>query len=107
MIENFTKDMLQTGMVIKNREGDYRLVINNMLVGENYYGDLYLYSDDMRSGCNHEFDVMEVYTKIKVLRDIKHINPGRLLWTRKEPREITMGEIEEKFGCKVKIVNKP
>lgn len=107
MIKNFTKDMLQTGMVIKNREGDYRLVINNKLVGENCYGDLNEYSDDMCSDYNHEFDVMEVYTKINVLRDIEHINAGRLLWTRKEQREITMDEIEEKFGCKVKIVNKP
>lgn len=107
MIKNFTKDMLQTGMVIKNREGDYRLVINNMLVGENCYGNLNEYSDDMRSDYNHEYDVMEVYTKINVLRDIEHINPGRFLWARKEPREITMDEIEEKFGCKVKIVNKP
>ena len=32
-------------------------------------------------------------------------NARKLLWERKEIKEVTMAEVEEKFGCKVKIVN--
>ena len=29
----------------------------------------------------------------------------KLLWKREEIKEVTMAEVEEKFGCKVKIIS--
>lgn len=107
MYKTFTKDMLENGMVIKNREGKFRLVLNQRLVGDDTYGRLGSYTTDMRSNSDPCFDIMEVYDKIDTLRDITKYHKC-LLWTRKESeevKEVTMTEVEEKFGCKVKIVN--
>ena len=45
-------------------------------------------------------DIMSVYTSYLHCIDI----PKKLLWQREEYKEVTMKEIEEIFGCKVKIV---
>ena len=45
-------------------------------------------------------DIVNVYASSVCSAD----TPTRLLWKRKEYKEVTMQEIEEKFGCKVKIV---
>lgn len=108
MYKTFTKDMLENGMIIKNREGEFRLMLNNCLIGEIHYGTLDNYSADLRSITNSNFDVMEVYAKIDVLRDINPNNRATVdknpIWVREEIKEVTIAEIEEKFGCKVKII---
>ena len=45
-------------------------------------------------------DIMSVYASSVYSAD----TPTKLLWERKEYKEVTIKEIEEKFGCKVKIV---
>lgn len=110
MYKTFTKDMLENGMIIKNREGEFRLVLNNCLIGEIHYGTLDDYSTDLRSITSSNFDVMEVYTMIHVLKDINPNNRVTVdknpIWVREEIKEVTMAEVEERFGCKVKIVNR-
>ena len=79
-------------------------------------------NDDLTSKISRDYDIMEIYGCIKTIYpflfadcpDIKklysvHIPKEELifLWGRVETgREITVKEIEQKFGCKVKrIVN--
>ena len=112
MFGAFTKDMLRDGMVIQNRCGEHRLVINGCLVGDDVHGNLRTYTEDLCSIVDPSYDVVAVYREIQTLEDIND-NHRVPLWVRKEntkikevkdTKEVTMAEIEEKFGCKVKIV---
>ena len=107
-----TKDMLRDGMVIQNRCGEHRLVINGCLIGDDVYGNLRTYTEDLCSTTDPSYDVVAIYREIQTLEDIND-NHRVPLWVRKEntkikevkdTKEVTMAEIEEKFGCKVKIV---
>lgn len=110
-------------MVVRQRCGTYKIVMDNYLLGVLQYGNLDTdYNDDLTSKISKEYDIMEIYGCIKTIYpflfadcpDIKklysvHIPKDELifLWGRVETgREITVKEIEQKFGCKVKrIVN--
>ena len=55
---------------------------------------------------NAEFDIAKVYEKTICLLNLEKDLPFEMdiLWERSEVKEVTMAEVEEKFGCKVKIV---
>ena len=103
---------LKTGMIVKTREGKYNIVMRDfidegdILAGlscDNKISDTWTslsnYNQDMTSRFPH-IDIMSVYSSYTYSAD----TPKRLLWERKEYKEVTMREIEEMFGCKVKIV---
>lgn len=107
MYKEFTKADLKNRMVVKYRNGKRRMVVDDLLVGENYYGVLTMYNNDLTHKTDNERDIIAVYPKAHIfamLNDIEsYFTP---LWERSEAKEVTMAEIEEKFGCKVKIVDK-
>lgn len=106
-------DELKTGMIVKTREGKYHIIMkdfidsgdilagiscNNIL---NSYIELSHYEQDMKHKQSPDCDIMSVYSSYPGDINI----PRMLLWKREEEYKIvTMKEIEEKFGCKVKIV---
>lgn len=113
-------DDLKDGMVVVLRNGDPYIVLKNAF----YYGDILAgyknigeffntqisltrYNVDMtfksKSESTDPFDIMAIYEEPE---DIIHefFKKGKLLWRREEYKVVTMQEIEEKFGCKVKIV---
>lgn len=113
-----TLNDLKDGMVVVLRNGDPYIVLKNVF----YYGDILAgyknfwefyntqisltrYNADMtfKNKSMDPFDIMEIYEKPE---DIFHafFKKGKLIWERKKHKEVTMQEIEEKFGCKVKIV---
>lgn len=113
-----TLNDLEDGMVVVLRNGDPYIVLKNVF----YYGDILAgyknilefyntqisltrYNADMtfKNKNMDLFDIMEIYEKPE---DIFHafFKKGKLIWERKKHKEVTMQEIEEKFGCKVKIV---
>lgn len=108
-----TLDDLKTGMIVKIRNGEYNIVMRDfidegdILAGlsrnnkiSNTWTSLSNYNQDMtHSGVPH-LDIMSVYASSVYSAD----TPTKLLWERKEYKEVTIKEIEEKFGCKVKIV---
>lgn len=113
--KTFTKDMLKDGMVVKLRNKELYYVLGDKLIGKygfnvinksNYHYDLI-----KRVGNDKDYDVMSVYTiddssyKLSCFLDEQYLT---LVWKRKEenPLELTMEDIESKYGCKVKIVNK-
>ena len=108
-----TLDDLKTGMIVKTREGKYNIVMRDfidegdILAGlsfNNKISDTWTSLSDYNQDMTHsEFpylDIVSVYDSYPYSAD----TPTKLLWERKEYKEVTMREIEEKFGCKVKIV---
>ena len=106
-------DDLKTGMIVKTREGKYGIVMRDfidegdILAGLSYnnkisdtWTSLSNYNQDMTNSRFPHIDIMSVYDSYPYSAD----TPKRPLWERKEYKEVTMKEIEEKFGCKVKIV---
>lgn len=113
-------DDLKDEMVVVLRNGEPYIVLKNAF----YYGDILAgykniweffntqisltrYNADMtfksKSKSTDPFDIMAIY---EAPEDIIHefFKKGKLLWRREEYKVVTMQEIEEKFGCKVKIV---
>ena len=106
-------DDLKTGMIVTTRNGDSHIVMRDfvdsgdILAGlsdsndiTNSYIELSYYKQDMKNNVLSGLDIMSVYTSYLHCIDI----PKKLLWQREEYKEVTMKEIEEMFGCKVKIV---
>ena len=108
-----TLNDLKTGMIVKIRNGEYHIIMrdfiddgdilaglscNNKILGT--WTSLSNYNKDMTHSGVPYLDIVSVYASYPYSAD----PPTRLLWERKEYKEVTMHEIEEKFGCKVKIV---
>ena len=108
-----TLNDLKTGMIVKIRNGEYHIIMrdfiddgdilaglscNNKILGT--WTSLSNYNQDMTHSGVLYLDIMSVYASYPYSAD----TPTRLLWERNEYQEVTMKEIEEKFGCKVKIV---
>lgn len=73
------------------------LVLNNMVY---YEGGGY---DELREVFPYLIKVFDIPKKTSMNIRKRCYCVGELLWT-KPPKEVTMTEVNEKFGCKVKIV---
>lgn len=106
MYKKFTKADLRNRMVVEYRNGDRRMVVDDRLMGKFNYCVLTEYDDNLiRKDLDSVFDIMKVYRRISVFSKKDNENSLELLWERPEIKEVTMSEVEEKFGCKVKIIN--
>ena len=57
-----TKSDLKNRMVVRQRCGTYKVVMDNYLLGAIQYGDLDTdYNDDLTSKINRDYDIMEIY----------------------------------------------
>lgn len=108
-------DDLKTGMIVKTRDGKCHIIMKDFLdegdilagISTNAYISnswtrLSNYSQDMTFSDHGlpELDIVEVWKGSPFCIDV----PEKLLWKREEYKVVTMKEIEEKFGCKVKII---
>ena len=63
--------------------------------------------EDLTDDCVNEFDII-AYKHFKSHREAIHYfvneKEPEWDWIRQEPKEVTMKEVEDKFGCPVKIV---
>jgi hypothetical protein len=117
-----TKSDLKNGMIVKTRDGGEYVVVKYclgrfqeirdvLLSVNNGWIDFDRYDDDLNCLENSDFDVMEVcaigYGRIL---SINKAGVNTLLWKRQNKKEttkeLTLDEIEEQLGYKVKIVNK-
>ena len=112
-MRTFTKKDLKNRMVVEYRNGERYMVVDDILLGDNYWCSLSQYSDDLtRKSCRvgevcSDYDIVKVFPEIYYysrMRTISVRNGDKILWQRHEVKEVTMTEIEEKFGCKVKII---
>ena len=114
MIDKFTKSDLKNRMVVETKNHLFYIVIGEWLVGETDSIKLDSYSYDLYNYYN-KHDIIRVYYPVYRLDGfIQHFidlhttatNSGMtLLWERQETKEVTMAEVEAKFGCRVKIIN--
>ena len=108
-----TLDELKTGMIVKTREGNSHIVMRDFIdegdilaglsnnnVISNTWTSLSNYNQDMTHSALPNLDIVGVYDSYPYSADTSK----RPIWERKEYKEVTMSEIEEMFGCKVKIV---
>ena len=104
---------LKTGMIVKTRNDNYYIIMRDFIdygdilaglscnnVIANTWTSLLGYNQDMTHPKLPNIDIMSVYASSAYSVD----TPTKLLLERKEYKEVTMQEIEEKFGCKVKII---
>ena len=108
MRKNFTKADLKNCMVVEYRNGSLRLVVGDTLIGKGGFLPLSNYKENLiYENKNAEFDIVKIYDTISNLDHLEIIGALDLLWERPEleVKEVTMSEVEEKFGCKVKIIN--
>lgn len=100
-----TKSDLQDRMVVEYRNGEKRLVVGNVLMGQHMHGDLRNYTKQLKiKDADSGLDIVRVYSPVSVLKCVNNPDTSEIVWERQEIKEVTMAEIEEKFGCKVKIV---
>lgn len=97
--QQFTKDMLKTGMRMEDREGDIYTVYLGTEKGDiiqgKYWGYLESYNNDFTHSTGNRLDIVKVYAmhmEINLSEPLKH---GKLLWQRPEPRKINKAEAEK------------
>ena len=111
LIRTFEKSDLLSGYLVERNDGTLRLVMatrSGMYLTD---GDVYLtlddYNDNLENTINKALSIKRVYGFTSIPSQTLELRTeGRLLiWERpEEAKEITISDIEEKFGCKVKIV---
>ena len=120
-----TKSDLKTGMIVKTRCGNYYRVFLDSITNASYCGnikdrlvqiepnygaswiDLDFVDDDLiyNSSLNSDYTIVEVLVS-QISCDLvkNHSLDAKVIWKREEVREMTMTELEEVLGYKVKIV---
>ena len=118
VVDKFTKSDLKNRMVVETRSGRRYILIDDRLLSDTNYLWLnshydehnlfhYGYNDDLTMNSGANWDIIKVYKEVNNLCFCNDDVYGALdlLWERKPIKEVTMAEVEEKFGCRVKIIN--
>ena len=107
-------DLIAGKHVVETWNGDKYLIFDSeegkfMYQVDGGFMNLEGYDEDMlKINKNKSYDIMKVF-EVKTIcncgglnrKDNRHLT---LIWERTEPKEMTMAELEEKLGYKVKIV---
>ena len=98
----FTKNMLKDNMIIELRNGNRFIMINGCGVGESTFSTLEYHKNDLTSDLTFDLDIMKVFEVKTPITFMKILdNPGKLIWERKDVKEITAEEaarlLKEKF----------
>ena len=107
-------DLIAGRHVVEIRNGDKYLIFDSedgkfMYQVDGGFMNLEGYDEDMlKINKNKSYDIMKVF-EVKTICNCGGLNRKdnrylTLIWEREEPKEMTMAELEEKLGYKVKIV---
>lgn len=92
-------------MVVRLRDGRVGVIFGNYIITafsvifKNYY------NDDLTMSGRKDIDIVQVFDHLDFSSVLDN---SVLIWDRQreeEIKEVTMAEVEKKFGCKIKIVN--
>ena len=90
-MKEFTKSDLKTGMFVKQRGGEFKLVLDDVISGGNSWGALSNYDDDMlkKSRVFAGLDIVAVYERIigGCLSDYLGGQRLKIIWERTEQTE--------------------
>lgn len=86
-------------MVVKYRNGNKRMVINEGLIGEDGYLGKCHFQEDLTHRAFEKLDIVGVYetknySRFKSMLSGDNLTP---IWERKEPRKMTVEEMREKL----------
>lgn len=123
-----TKKDIEAGDLVLLRDGRVCIVRKEedgvlLLYGKPYYvsypaitriNKLDNYNNDLTDGDYHKYDIIAVSKRsgtlflgnylIDILLSKVTLSDVFWDWEREKVKEVTMSEVEEKFGCKVKII---
>lgn len=115
MKKEFTKADLKVGYLVVDRDGNIKMVMptqDGMIVvyrDGTTWGDMNCINDDLtyHNNYHNHFDIMKVYGFSKYGMEALGFKIGKrpLLWERKEPKKMTVAEIEKALGYEVEIVS--
>ena len=90
-MKEFTKSDLKTGMFVKQRRGEFKVVLDDAISGDKSWGELSSYSEDMmaRGSAFAELDIVAVYERRKggCLSDYLKGDNLTPIWERTEQTE--------------------
>jgi len=114
------KSDLKTGMIVEMSDGYHRIVLGNSLMGiSDCSGGIPLSSVNDDLTLNYGEEIVKVYDELnankkdyigagagwferaKIVNILKYTT---CIWEREEPKDITVAEIEEILGYKIKVV---
>lgn len=121
MNELFTISDLKTGMRVTQRGGKYGIVLlgvdhnqakgdpKDMIInpeaGTHSWSKIDSFNNDLTHSHYEGWDIIKVEKPNHPYSIFYEFHSGwEVVWERQDPVEITMAEVEEKFGCKVKII---
>lgn len=100
MRKEFTKADLKDGMVVEYRNGERRIVIDNMLIGKSGFSTLNKFSENLKENEQAEaIDIMKIYIILKARRfeSVLNDNNLELIWDREETKRMTVEEMRQKL----------
>ena len=95
-MQEFTKDMLEVGMVVEYQDGDKRMVIpfkdELILIGTDGHGSLKDHNNELI--CVYEdLNIVKVYKATNAHQlSINYWNDMKLIWERPKKRTVTLGD---------------
>lgn len=106
--QQFTKDMLKTGMRVETREGDTYIVFLGTEEGDFIQGKwwnwLKTYESDLTSKSESKMDIVKVYSKDLKSNLSDFSAHGELLWQRPEIPKMTHAELAQAVGHEFELV---
>lgn len=105
-VKDFTKADLKPGMVVELRGGGRYLFVNDKFANVHEWTDSKHYNNDLTHPDYEELSIVKVYTSTGYTLGNMLSKPSlNLIWERKDDiKEMTVAEIEEKLGYKVKVI---
>lgn len=102
----FTKADLKPGMVVELCDGDRYLFVNDKFANAHEWSDSKHYNNDLTHSVYDNLHIVKVYTSTgHTLGTMLNNSSLTLVWERKDDvKEMTVAEIEEKLGFKVKVI---
>lgn len=103
--QEFTKDMLKTGMWIETRNGEKGIVLLNTVDGDLVSGETWFPLDSVnhnlkrKDNSDSPYDIVKIYSP-NCNHNYYNFNPSinELLWQRPEPKHYTISEAEAKLS---------
>lgn len=88
-------------LVFRDKEKIHFMNANGNTCIRNSRGFGLLYDKNMKNG-NPDKDILKVFPKVDTFEEVKTVNGP--IWERKEPKKMTISEIEKELGYEVEVI---
>ena len=93
-------------IIVKHRDGEFSYMFEDRFLSKDTWITIDDYNSNLNSDRSPSCEVIAIYKVFNAckIEDLFNINNLELLW-EKEAKKVTMKDIENKFGCRVEIVD--